>query len=355
MPNIFDFLRANEVVAYANAMLQTQPTYVTSYLFPNVKQNKLKISEIQGVSGLPQLLTPSTLDAEPTLRGRKIGEAVDRELIFFREGMRLGEQERRDLQLIQASGNQTLVDSQIGTIMQDRLTLINGARARAEKLRIDVLTKGKIELKENGVVMTYDYGQTNFSNAKVDWSDPINSKPLTDIQDVQAKAKGVKITNIIMNQKTFNDMKQSEEVKKSVPAIMAAGGTITPIITDATVKQAFTTLYNINIVVDEDTYEDKEGNAIPFFPDDVVVLVPSGELGKTVFAPTPEEFDFMLNRELTNPNMELALIDNSIAVVSQYNKTIPIQILTTVSELLIPAFTRRKQVFVLNTKTAPGI
>lgn len=345
MAKYVDYLAAPEIVAYYEAKLEQQ--HQTQYLFPNLKQMGLKIAEIQGVAGLPQLLTPSAYDAEPTLRGRTEPSVAERDLIFFREGMQLGEKQRRDLMVYEQSENESLLDTMMEQVVKDRAELIAGAVARCEKTRIEVITTGKITLNENGIHKTYDYGIKNKGEVTVSWSTAATATPLQDLLTAVSAVKKVRLVNAIMNRKTFQDMLATDEVKSYMSAINARQ---LPLVSEADAKTAIEGVTGLNVVVNDEMYTDKAGAEHPFFPDDIVTLTPSGEIGKTVFAPTPEEWDYMIKGELPSPDIQIALHDNAICAVSEYRKHVPVQILTTVSMEMIPALTRADSIYILTTK-----
>ena len=349
---VIDYLNAAEIIAFYEETRQDN-VYPGEFLFPSQKQNALKVAEIQGLKGLPILLKPSAYGAEPELRRRGEKAIVERELIFFREAMQLKEDQRRELfameQVARATGNTAILESYIETVMEDRAELIDGARARCEKARMDVLTDGRITFNEAGVQKDFDYAIETKGNAATNWTAAASATPIQDLVAATDAVSGTTLTNALMSKKTFRDFLATNELRTFV---QGAAETPIPIITGDMAINAVEQFTGLRITVMDRMYIDKDGNEVPFFKDDVVTLIPSGAIGATVFAPTPEEYDYTMSTELATPDMQMELYDNAIAVISQYKKIVPVTIMTTVAMEMVPALNRRNGIYILSTRAA---
>ena len=83
-------------------------------------------------------------------------------------------------------------------------------------------------------------------------------------------------------------------------------------------------------------------------PDDVVVLLPSGNLGNTYYGTTPEESDLMTGTDAT-----VAIVNGGTAITT-YKEPHPVQVVTVVSCALIPSFEAIDDVAICDVAHAQG-
>lgn len=348
--NAFDYIKAAEIIGYYEEAQKYEPiNYVGEALFPNVKQDTLTAAYLTGKSSYPRLLTPSAYDADPTLRPREMPEVKEEEILFFRESMLLTEKDRRGLLQVEATGNAALIESYAAKIVEDKSKLITGARARNELMRMEILSTGKIEINDNGVILSLDYGigDSQKSNATVSWSDPATSTPITDLLMASRSGKKRK-TRALMTTKTFNDLMASNQVKGYlVPQGMDPNLAIFP---DSQVEDLVERVAGVRIALVDEYYELKDKTERQMFPDDVVTLFPAvSRLGDTRFAPSPEEYDFKIKKELPVSGMEFALYNNVISVISEYLSLVPVKLRTSVAMNALPTLDVANDIHILST------
>ena len=66
---------------------------------------------------------------------------------FFKEALLVKENDRQQLNLVKDTGNEALINTIVAGIFNDDVTLINGARARLEAMRMQVLLLVKLHLR----------------------------------------------------------------------------------------------------------------------------------------------------------------------------------------------------------------
>jgi hypothetical protein len=89
-------------------------------------------------------------------------------------------------------------------------------------------------------------------------------------------------------------------------------------------------------------YKDLSGKERPFMRPDRVIFLPSTPVGSTFFGTTPEEADLMSG----NVDAEVSIVAGGIAVLTK-KESLPVNVMTAVSEIVLPSFENMNKVFVL--------
>ena len=156
--NIYELVIANEITAYWETKNQDREPYLGEELFPNDKKLGLKIDWIKGSKGLPVVLAPSAYDVEAKKRSRIAFDKLSANMPFFKEALYIDEELRQNLNMVIETGNQAYVDSVLKRVFDDNVSLIDGAAAQRERMRMMALTTGAISIVANGQAYSYDYG-----------------------------------------------------------------------------------------------------------------------------------------------------------------------------------------------------
>ena len=239
---IFDLIVAKEIAKYNTQAMENSIPYLGSTLFPAKKQLGLDLSWIKGHKGLPVALTPSEFDAKATLRDRIGVNKVETEMPFFREALRIGEKDRQELNRAASAANASTVQPILDRIFDDVNNLVAGAEVQAERMRMQLLSTGKIRITDNRQAYDYDYKlpntnkQTLGSGSTVKWSSVDTAKPVQDIQrwmDAVEGKTGVRPTKAICTRKTMNYLIENKSIRLDMDPI----GGQNRIVTDAMLKQ----------------------------------------------------------------------------------------------------------------------
>lgn len=342
MPNIYDLFKAKEIGVYYTNNPSLQIPYMGATLFPSKKQLGLDLSWIKGANGLPAILKPSAFDTKATLRDRIGFEKIETEMPFFKESMKIGEKERQELNKVYASANAEQVMPLINKIYDDVATLVTGAEVAAERMRMQLLSTGKISIIANRVNYEYDYKfdathkESLLTTAK--WSALTTATPVQDIQRWQDKAEesGTRPTRAICTRKTWNYLLMNNSIKLDLNP--SGGANI--IMTDAMLKQYLQSKLGLSVAVYNKKFKNYDGAATLFFPDDVFTLLPEGNLGNTYFGTTPEESDLM-----AGANADVAIVNLGVAITTS-KEIDPVNVNTKVSAITLPSFEAIDNVFI---------
>ena len=262
---------------------------------------------------------------------------------FFKEGLVVKEEDRQQLNMIAATGNQALIDSVITGIFDDTTHLISGALARLEAMRMQVLATGKISFNNNGVAQEFDYGVKDSMKGTVKkaWTDAA-ATPLVDIEAaIEAMTnQGKKAEILIMTQKTFSLIKKADSTIKIVKPLAPKGASVT----NTELTDYLLDAHGVKVEIKNDTFTDDDGTAKNFYPEGYVSFIPNATLGNTVFGTTPEESD-LLGGNISG--VDVSIVNKGIAITTQ-KLVDPVNVQTKASMIALPSFERLDDVYMLD-------
>lgn len=341
---IFDYIKAKEIAAYWNVLSQDREPYLLTEMFPDDKKLGLDLSYIKGSSGLPCVLKTSAFDVKAIPRDRIGFEKLYAEMPFFKESLYIDEALRQELNKVLETGNQAYIDVIINRIFADEVQLLEAASAARERMRAMAITTGGISLAANGQAYTYDYQvpdshkltNASFNGADYDMVEYINS-----VADMIEDDTGVRPTRGIVSRAQWQTMMKNNVVKKNIYVLTNGVGTIN----DNSLRSYLYDQTGIEFVVYAKRYRDENKVTKRFIPDDLVVLFPSGALGKTWFGTTPEESDLM-----TGSAANVAITDTGVAVTT-VKMTDPVNVETKVTQICLPSFEMADQVAIIDVSS----
>ena len=335
--NLFDIVTPANITAYWDSRKASQANYMGDVLFPAKQIMGLELSKIGGHAGVPVELKASNFDAQATYRDRQNIEVTKQKMPFYRERMRIDEEIR---QQILAISRDDIVKQYIPYIFDDTNNLIRGAKVARERMAMELISTGKININGNGVKISYNYGldkKKQFVKPSVAWSDAETATPLQDICDWVDQFRtdyGVALGYAVMTTKTFNMIKATKEVRQALYPTATSASTL--FVTAPQVKELIQNATGLTVLLNDNVYATKVGGATnKFFPDDVVTFLPvGGALGNMVFGTTPEQIDLLTNPKFAS---DVSIVDTGVAV---YTRTLdhPVNVETIVSQICLPSF-----------------
>ena len=348
---IYDIVQAPIIAAYWNELASNNIPYLGEAFFPAKKMVGLKLDWIRGKDSLPVMLMPSAFDAQPTLRDRGGVETAGMKMPFFREAMRIGEEDRQQLLQLGASGN-AFVNTVIDKLFDDISTLVAGARVIPEVMRMELLQTGTIAIQspnESGINVNYSYdydpqskwSSSNFvtlSGANL-WTATGTANPIKDILAVKrnAASRGISLTRAIVGTDVWTQMLMNASLAK---AMYPYGND--QALTDGDLTQYIASKTGITFAVYEKQYTGLNGTSQAFMRSDRVVFLPSNAVGSTYFGTTPEEADLMAGAS----DAQVRVVEGGIAILTK-KESLPVNVITSVSEIVLPSYESMDSVFVL--------
>lgn len=338
---IFDLVISSEIVTYWENLTQDRAPYLGEELFPNDKKLGLTLKWLKGSGGLPIVLKPSAFDVAAIPRPRIGFTMLSADMPFFKESKYVDEELRQELNKVMESGNQSLIEAIMNNIFQDEVELLEGAAAQRERMRMQVLTTGAIEMEGNGQVYEYDYQMPGTHKVTVtkSWSDPtadIMGDIRNAIQTIEDDT-GVTVERAVCSSKVLGYFRINDAIKNSLMVITQGAG----FVSDARILQYIQDELGIQIVTNNKRYIDEDGDTQRYVAEDIFVLFPAGALGKTWFGTTPEESDLMTLNNVAN----VTITDTGVAVTTM-PKTDPVNVETKVTQICLPDCPTADQIFI---------
>lgn len=357
----------NEVVNSASIALaatedaSNQIHYLGIQWFPERRKTGLDLKWIKTHRGLPVSLAPSNLDALPVIRAREGLGTEKTQMAFFREQMIVTEEDALEIDRVRDTDDPYL-ESALQSIYNDSNTLLRGAEVVPERMRMQLLatTNGSpvIGIESDGVKYAYNYDPTGEyaanNYAKMEgtsmWSDTVNSKPLTDLNNARkALAKKGKIAAYaLMNSNTFQYLLENAQIKN---AILAQNLTANIELTDDNVISIVKARTKLTIVIYDKMFAEKQADGTVkeeyFYPDDKVTLLPAGPVGGTWGGTTPEE---RTARQVEN--VDVTIYGNGIAIAVKTEYGPPALTSITAAMTTLPSYEGMDSTFVLEVHSA---
>lgn len=350
--SIYDIVTSSALAAYYEQLYSNELPMIGATLFPNSKKMGLKLEWIKGYDSLPVALNPSAFDAKPPIRDRGGVSIEQTKMPFFREAMRIGEEERQQLLMFLEANRDNYARDIITRLYDDQSELIRGAEVIPEIMRLKLITDGAFTIQsfsETGQTANYAYnydpnGEWASKNittlAGTDaWSDHENSNPIADIVNVvrEAKKRGINLVRIMMGYGTWLDFIQNEKVKKDMNPV----GYANIINTDSDFMKYITAKTGLAVQITDKMYKDWSGEEQYYYPDKgCITFLPAGTLGKTWYGTTPEEADLMSG----NTDATVSIVNTGVAVLTK-KESLPVNVITSVSEIVLPSFENMNKVF----------
>lgn len=341
--NLFDYIDAKEMAAYIVENPDNKIPYFGESVFPAQKQLGTDISWLKGANGLPIAIQPSNYDAKARLREKEGFEGVSTEMAFFREAMRIGEKDRQQLNQLLNHPQSQIAMPIIRKIFDEAGRLVEGVRVQAEIMRMQLLTQGKIDVvsADGRAKYVYDYGQKNLfkcMQGRAAWGQDA-ADPVRDIIawcDEMEDLRGNRPQRLVMNRNTFLKMYNSKQIHLMM---YPNDDKLNYFINEQQLKAFVESVTGVQIFI----YSKKvaklnhatglaDAQAHVLIPDDVVCVMPAGNLGKTWYGTTPEESDL-----LSGSDASVAIVNNGTAITT-YKEKHPVQVVTIVSSVMIPSF-----------------
>ena len=303
----FDYLRATE-------------DFVGLKLFPLAKTENMKLAIYNLVDGadVPVMAFVHALDTEARIGDRPDAQELKFELFLIKEKLNQGEAIRKKIKDLGMGNSERAV---LEAIYNDASNLISRVLTRMEVMACELLSTGRITVKENNVDKTVDFGlKAEHYITVADWATPSHDI-IGDLVKVKNRSKG-KIVRALVSSDVMQKMLANEQFAK-------VAGSQSPVqyVTAEWVKRYISALLGIEFVVVEGTYKKsaRDTEEFNFFKDGTVCFLETTDaLGNTFVTSSPEE------------DYGIANYTNGLVSVTQYTTNDPAGIWTKASAIAFP-------------------
>ena len=309
-----ELLSPTYVGAYADEALSNRIPYLGEALFPVKKQVGLTLDWIKGSKGLPVVLRPAAFDTKAQIRDRQGLSDMSTKMPFFKDSHIVDENLRQQL-LLYLQANNPAFKTLVTRIYDDTAELIEAALAQLERMRMQVITTGKIGISTPEA--NYDYDFLHSDNLKevlagtAKWDAADTANPFEDIarwKTAVADESGETITRAVLNSTTAAKIARSVIVRKAMNPV----GYANEYITSKKVLAFLSEEFDIQFVVYDKKFIDEAGVTKSYIPDGIISFLPAGTIGNTWFGTTPEE----ANKAALAKTADVAIVQTGIAITS---------------------------------------
>lgn len=312
MPNILDLYTSSNVKTYWDTRKEDEEQYVgVDELFGSELQLEDSIEAITGASGYTPALLLNAPDSKTVYRERAEITITQKKIPSFKEGMQVDERHIIDLMKLEGNPNKQLVQMVKQRMFNDSLELYRSSRMTRELMINQLLSSGTVAMASNGASFSVNYGLPSaniqtISTANLKWSATTTADPLKDIRAMKKKAKINGIARAMCNSTTFDYLLNNDKIKN----LLANDRGVVDVDDEEVIKLIYSRT-KVRIYVNDTYYKKDDGSDGQVFPDNVFSLFPEGELGKVVFAMTPEQ-----RLLVQKPDSNVSIVDEGIAIVT---------------------------------------
>lgn len=279
MANIAELFSQKNVISYVNT--RNLEETLGSKLFPSRKIEGLEFDILKAGNRIPTIASVHAWDTEAEIASRVASRSAQ-ELAFIKRKIQLKEKDLIALRNPRTAEEQAYVE---GEVYDDVNTMVSSVEARIEKMRMEVLANGKIELNENGLNgLVVDYGVPAEHQATKDWT-VANADILGDLEE-WADTLSIRPTRILTSNKVKNLMVKNSAIQK----LFKDSGLLP---TKANLNNLFELMNLPKIATYDAKYnvQGADGKYVQgrYFPEDKLVMMSDDLPGETIYGVTPEE------------------------------------------------------------------
>lgn len=279
--SVLELFNQKEILNYLKE--RKFPAMMGEELFPEVKKQSLEFEVLTNASKTPVIASVHGFDTESEI-GQREAEKKVIELALIKRKMQLKEKE---IIALESPRNDAEKQYLMKNVYNDFDNLIESVKARAEKMRMDVISTGILKLDENELDAEIDYGvPTENKVINVDWSSN-TSNPINDMiawANKLDQMPGRVITSntilakILSNKNVVNALFGKDSTR------IASVGELNTYLESLGLPKIYTYDRKYRKLEKNGTYTKHR-----YFPENKFVMLPNETLGETVYGPTAEE------------------------------------------------------------------
>lgn len=315
----FDYLRATE-------------NFVGLKLFPLAKTDNMKLAVYNLVDGadVPVMAFVHALDTEARIGDRPDAEELKFELFLIKEKLNQGETIRKKMKDLGMGNSEKSV---LEAIYNDAANLISRVLTRMEVMACELLSTGRITIKENGVDKTVDFKLKDEHRISVaDWG-TVSHDIIGDLVKIKNRTRN-RAVRALVSSDVMQKMLANEQFAK-------IAGSQSPVqyVTENWVKSYLIATLGIEFIVVDGTYRKsaRDTDEYNFFKDGTICFLETDlPLGNTFVTSSPEE------------DYGIASYTEGLVSVTQYTTNDPAGIWTKASAIAFPCPKNINQMWLCN-------
>ena len=290
MPKVLDLIKNEEVIKFSQELGSIcNKNLMGDRLFPDQKTKNLKATYYKLSDGqqIPTMATVHAFDTEAKIGVRPSLEKISVEKLLVKEKINLSEKEQEYL-----DNGISEADDIVEAIFNDFGRLALSVKTRVEVAKMELLSSGKITVKENGLNYTIDFGLP-IEKQTANWSSA-DADIIGDIQKMvdAAKAKGQIVNKCVTTTPVLMCIAKNKAIQTLIFSTNGVG-TFTDL---SRINTLFATMFGFTIELNDDLYRYDSGKGVLrtayYIPRNKFILYTSmsnGTAGHGLWGVTPEE------------------------------------------------------------------
>lgn len=345
MPTLNEIYNTTEVNAYVRNRNELQAPEVAKIdqLFPAMKNQETIVTNLVGGSGLPVTASVHAWDSTTEVGSRDGFKISQIEKALIKRQIPIREQ---DIMMLNSTNNRAIIEQIKKTLYDDAGKMVDSVLTKSRAMAMQALSTGKVTIENENHLqkMEIDYGIPDNHKAvlgtdaywTVDGADIIGDilKWSMAITDDGGEAPAY----LIAGRKIFANIAKSASIKKAI-----LGTAVPRPITQTEINNFLEGQGLPKFITIDAKYRKQKANGkydvIPFVPENTVILVPNGAVGRREFGPTAEEY------ELTN-DKAYDLISQQNVIVEVYRTPDPVARWTKAVTCCMPTLSRANEIFI---------
>lgn len=342
MPDILTMITDADRLAFSQDFSINRPSYLGDRLFPDVKTENLTAEYLRLAQGatIPVMATVHAFDTEAEIGSRPALDKVSVEKLLIKR--KINQSERmRELVNHGVHSDEALVKY----VFDDMRMMADAVKVRAEAAKMEVLSTGKMKVKENALDFEVDYG-VPAANTNISITSTASADIIGQIQDVvdKAAANGYVITEMVTSTKVLRKLSANKGIQTLIFGAAGQGAYVSP----AKLQELFSSMFGITNITTNDSqykYQKADGSyaSARFFPEDTISFIASStnRFGTGLWGVTPEEADY---------GQYSAKSARQFITISQWATHDPVAVWTKASGVFIPVLPDPNALYVAKLK-----
>lgn len=313
MPRIEEILSTKNLIDYTKE--RAIPAMVGETLFPSQKTDQLEIEMIKGANNLPVSASIHSFDTETEIGSREGTSKSMQELALIKRKEKVGEKLLIALNNPRTSAEEKRIINNLFNIADD---LVKSVLVRVEAMRLEALSTGKLNINENGVKATIDYGMPNQNKVAKTWSSgaPNILEDIKTLCDTISTATGFRPTRTLTSTKNLNILLKDDGIRSAMFGVNSAR------LTNQTELNQFLASQKLPQIATYDALyrvQGKDGKYTTkrYLTESAFIVLPDGKMGDTFYGPTAEEIELALKGDV-----DIEMIGNIL--LQQYSTNDPV-------------------------------
>ncbi len=328
MADILNLISNADRLDFSQNLSIARPAYLGDRLFPDMKTENMAAEYLRLASGaaIPVMATVHALDTEAEIGSRPVFDKAHVEKLLIKR--KINQTER--VRLLTESGVYK-DDAIVRYVFDDMRMMADAVKTRTEVAKMEVLSTGKMTIKENNLDLTIDYGVPT-DNVGYTLDLGANADIIGQIQAIvdTAADNGDTITEMVTSKKAIRKLAANKGIQTLIFGAVGQG----TYVSNDRLNALFNSLFGITSVTTNDLrYKVQRASGAEemrrFFPDNKISFLSNagGGFGTGLWGVTPEEADYGQYSEKSA---------NQYITITQWATPDPVAVWTKASGMFIP-------------------